>query len=127
MMSRSPSRSIFSTVGSVFSVDHHLAGIGTDQPDQVFEQHRLAGAAPADQRTGGAGRDGEVDVVQRELAVGVREGESAELDGERPTGDFLTADGFGVRGHHAAESDERADARLEIGPAERGSRARWVL
>ena len=64
--------------GQVAAVDDHLAGGRQLVADQELEQRRLAGARRADQEDELALAEGEVDVAQGDLAVGVGLADAAE-------------------------------------------------
>ena len=70
-------------VEHVDAAQEHRAALGLDGPREQRRQGRLAGAGAADQGAGGAGRDVQVDVLEREPPLGVGEVQVAELDVER--------------------------------------------
>ena len=53
----------------ILAVDLDAAGVGLDQAEDAFQQHRLAGAGAADHHHGGARHDVEVDAVEHELVA----------------------------------------------------------
>ena len=102
-------------VEHVDAAEQHRAGLGLDRAREQRGQRRLAGAGAADQGAGGAGRDVQVDVLQRERAVGVGEVEVAELDLQRAVGQLVATDRLALGAEQVAQPDHGAEAGLQVG------------
>ena len=101
-------------VEHVDSPDEDRAGRRIDGPRQQRRQRRLARSAAADESARGPVGDGEVDVAECEVTLGVRERQVTELDVERTVGEGRPSRRFGLRLDQGAQAHEGAEAGLEI-------------
>jgi hypothetical protein len=86
-----------------------------DRPRQQRSQRGLAGAGASDEGDGAARRDLQVDVPQREGALGIGELQATHGHVERAIRHRQAADRFRCGLQHGAQAHESTEARLQIG------------
>ncbi len=102
-------------VQDVDPAEEDLARTRVDRARDQRGERRLARPRASDERQGLPRGQREVDVAQRERALGIREGRVAELQGHRAWGQLLAAVRLRLDGHHLAQAQDGAEPRLQVG------------
>ncbi len=102
-------------VEHVDPAEQDRVALGLDRAGEQGGQGGLAGPGAPHQRAGGAGRHVQVDVLQGEPALGVREVQVAEREVEPSRGQPIAAGGLAHRAEESAQAQHRPEAGLQIG------------